>query len=298
MSFRNLVYITKQGFVSMWRNRMMSFASVGSVTAALLILGVILILVLNISNIAEVTQNQFDKIIVYLEEGLERSEADKLIEKIDDLEGTMSVVYQDKKEALESMKSTWGAESYLLDGLENNPLPNSIIIQLDDLEYANDIVFKLEGLTGIAEIQYRKDILDQLMTIANYVRLGGLVIISFLILIAIFIISNTIKLTVAARKREINIMKYVGASNGFIRGPFIVEGMLLGVIGAGISIASVYYGYKYLFSVINEKLYVLFTVYLVPHYKLLEDMTIIFVAIGVGIGIIGSVLSIRKFLRV
>lgn len=298
MKVRNLSYIVKQGFVGMWRNRMMSFASVGSVTAALLILGVILILILNINNIATVTQNQFDEVIVYLQDDLEQSQLDQIGQTINEIDGVLSVIYQSRENALEIMKNEWGEEGYLLEGLEDNPLPNSYVIQLKDIKYADDVVYRLEGLRGIEEIKYLKNIMDQLMTIANFVRLGGLVIIVFLILISIFIISNTIKLTVTARKREINIMKYVGATNGFIRGPFLVEGILLGLIGSGISIGLVYYGYKYLFQIINERLYVLFTVYLVPHYKIFEDISIMFIAIGVGIGIIGSVLSIRKFLKV
>ncbi|MTI47335.1 MAG: ABC transporter permease [Firmicutes bacterium] len=299
MNFRNLSYMIKQGFVSMWKNRMMSFASVGSVTAALLILGVILLLILNINNIATVTQNQFDEVVVYLEEDVDQSDTERIGDAINEFDGILSVIYQSKEQALEIMKQNLGENGYLLEGLEEeNPLPNSYVIQLKDLKYADDVVMRLEGLTGVEDIRYLKDVLDQLMTIANTVRLGGFIIIGFLILISIFIISNTIKLTVAARKREINIMKYVGATNGFIRGPFVVEGMLLGLIGAVISIAVVYFGYKYLFTVLNEELYVLFTVYLVPYYKIFQDITIIFVSIGVGIGVIGSVLSIRKFLKV
>jgi len=105
-------------------------------------------------------------------------------------------------------------------------------------------------------------------------------------------------ITVAARKREINIMKYVGATNGFIRGPFIIEGILLGVIGSGLSVLAINYGYKYLFSNINEKLYVIFTVYMIPPYGLANDILIMFTAIGVGIGVLGSVLSLRRFLNV
>lgn len=299
MKLRSGIHIIKQGFVSMWKNRMMSFASIGSVTAALMILGLILLLILNINNIAEITKSQFDEIIVYLEEDLEQEQIDAIGQTINQTDGVLSSIFQSNEQALALMKQDWGEEGHLLEGLEEeNPLPDSYIIQLKDIKYADDVVNRIQGLRGIEDIRYLKDVLDQLTSIAHYIKLGGLVLIGALILIAIFIISNTIKLTVAARRRQINIMKYVGATDGFIRGPFIVEGMLLGLIGAGLSIAAVYYGYKYLFSIINEELYVLFTVYLIPHTQIIDDVVIMFVAIGVGIGVIGSVLSLRKFLRV
>ncbi len=297
MKFRNFVYIIKQGFVSMWRNRMMSFASIGSVTAALLILGIIMILILNINNIAFMTQNQFDEVIIYLEDDLEEEQIEKIGQDINLMDGVLSSIYQSKEQAFEIMKKELGNESYLLEGI-GNPLPNSYVIQLKDIKFADEVVSRLEGFRGIARIKYLKDVINQLVTINHFVRLGGLVIIGVLILIAIFIISNTIKLTVAARRNEINIMKYVGATNGFIRGPFVIEGLLLGFIGAEVAISIIYYGYEYLFKIINEKLYVLFTVYMVPPYHLLDDIVIMFTSIGVGIGIIGSVLSLRKFLRV
>lgn len=292
------MHIVKQSFVSMWKNRMMSVASIGSVTAALMILGIVLILILNINNVASVTKSQFDEVIVYLEEGLEQEQIDAIGQTINQIDGVLSSIFQSDEQALVIMKEDWGEEGHLLEGFEENPLPDSYIIQLQDIKYADDVVNRIKGLRGIEEIRYLKDVLNQLMTITHFVRLGGLVLIGALTLIAIFIISNTIKLTVVARSREINIMKYVGATDSFIRGPFVIEGMLLGLIGAGVSIASVYYGYKYLFDIINQELYVLFTVYLIPFNQILDDVVIMFIAIGVGIGVIGSALSIRKFLRV
>jgi cell division transport system permease protein len=137
-----------------------------------------------------------------------------------------------------------------------------------------------------------------MLTVSRYIKIGGIAIIAILMFISVFIISNTIKITVAARRREISIMKYVGATNGYIRGPFIIEGILLGVVGAGLSILIVNFGYKYLFKVINERLYIIFTVYLVSPYVLFQDIVIIFLAIGIGIGVLGSLLSLKRFLDV
>ena len=196
------------------------------------------------------------------------------------------------------MKEDWGEEGDLLEGLEENPLPNSYIIQLEDIEYADAVVENIKGMKGIEEVKYYRDIIEKLLSTANYIRITGVIIIVILMAVSVFIISNTIKITVTARKREVNIMKYVGATNGYIRGPFIIEGILLGLIGALLSILIVNYGYDYLFKVINEKLYVLFTVYLVAPHALLKDISIMFIAIGVGIGTLGSLVSLKRFLNV
>lgn len=303
MKIRILNNIIKQGFIGMWRNRTMSIASIGSVGATLTILGIILILILNINTAANTTKDQFDEIQVFLEKDVTDEDIEEIGHAINDSEGVNSIIFQSKEQALEIMKDEWGDQGYLLEGFEDSPLPDSYIIQLESIEYANSVVnhlngLKSNGLKGIEEIKYYKDIVEKLMSVANFVRIGGLVIIGILVFISVFIISNTVKITVAARKREIGIMKYVGATNGYIRGPFMVEGVLLGLVGTAISVLIVLYGYKYLFTSVNDKLYVLFTVYMIPPQIMINDIAIIFIAIGVGIGLLGSIISLKKFLNV
>ncbi len=293
--FRNIV---KQGFQGMWRNRTMGLASVGSITAVLVILGIVLIIVLSINNVVIETKNKFDEIQVFLEDNADEEQLTKIENRIKETDGVNSVVFQSKEQALNIMREEWGDEGYLLEGLEENPLPNSYVIQLKDIKYADNVVDKIKGMSGIEEIKYYKDIIDKMLTVSRYIKIGGIAIIAILMFISVFIISNTIKITVAARRREISIMKYVGATNGYIRGPFIIEGILLGVVGAGLSILIVNFGYKYLFKVINERLYIIFTVYLVSPYVLFQDIVIIFLAIGIGIGVLGSLLSLKRFLDV
>lgn len=297
MKFRIFKNIVKQGFQGSWRNRGMGLASVGSITAVLIILGVVLIIILSINNVVVETKNKFDEIQIYLEDNVESEKMAEIEDKLKSSEGVTDVYFESKDEALEIMKKDWGEESYLLEGLEENPLPNSYIVKLKDIEYADNVVSKLEGIDGIEEVKYYKDVIEKLLAAANYIKVGGIIIIAILMFISVFIISNTIKITVTARKREINIMKYVGATNGYIRGPFVIEGIILGLVGAGLSILIVNYGYEYLFKVINEKLYVIFTVYLVAPHALLNDIIIMFMAIGVGIGTLGSLISLKKFLN-
>lgn len=244
------------------------------------------------------TKDKFDEIEIFLSDEATDEQIEIITSRIEEQEGVYSVIFQSKDEALEKMKEDWGDEAYLLEGLETNPLPNSIVVKLKAIEYADKIAEKVKGLEGIEEIQYNQDIIEKLVLVANYVKTGGMLIVSILIFVSIFIISNTIKLTVTARRREISIMKYVGATNGYIKGPFIIEGVLFGLIGAMLSVVIVYYGYEYFFNAVNDRLYVLFTIYLVPPKVLLKDLSTIFVAIGAGIGALGSLVSLKKFLNV
>ncbi|MBW4827712.1 MAG: permease-like cell division protein FtsX [Clostridiaceae bacterium] len=299
MSFRIFKNVLKQGFQGMWRNRGMGIASVGSITAVLIILGMVLIMILSINNIVSETQSKFDEIQVFLEDDIKEKNIDTIGNKIKSSDGVKDVKFLTKDEAMKDMKEDWGEEGGLLEGLEDeNPLPNSYIIQLKDIEYADAVVENIKGMKGIEEVKYYRDIIENLLSTANYIRITGVIIIIILMAVSVFIISNTIKITVTARKREVNIMKYVGATNGYIRGPFIIEGILLGLIGAILSILIVNYGYDYLFKIINEKLYVIFTVYLVAPHALLKDISIMFIAIGVGIGTLGSLVSLKRFLNV
>lgn len=297
MNFRILKNIIKQGFQGVWRNRGMGLASISSITAVLIILGIVLIMVLSINNVVIDTKSRFDEVQIFLEDEITDEQLARIENEAKNTQGVLSVVFQSKEQALETMKKQWEEDAYLLEGLETNPLPNSLIVQLKDIEYADLVVDKVSDFQGIEEIKYNKDIIDKLILFSNYIRAGGLVIVAILILVSIFIISNTIKITVTARRREIDIMKYVGATNGYIRGPFIIEGLVFGLIGAIISILIVYYGYGYFFNRVNDRLYVLFTVYLVPPKVLMKDIAIIFTSIGLGIGTIGSLVSLKRFLN-
>lgn len=298
MRFRIFKNTLKQGFQGAWRNRGMGMASIGSIAAVLIILGLVLIMILSINNLVMETKGKFDEIQVFLEDNISE-EVSRAIEK-ETLEssGVLTVVYKPREEALQDMKKGWEENAYLLEGLETNPLPNSYIVKLKDIEYAEEVVNKISELNGVEGVNYYQDLIEKMLLIANYVRGGGLIIIIILLLISVFIISNTIKITVAAREREVNIMKYVGATNGYIRGPFVIEGVLFGLIGAVLSILIVNKGYSYFFHSLSTELYVLFTVYLVPPKALIKDISIIFVAIGMGIGALGSMVSLKRFLNV
>ena len=276
----------------------MGIASVTSISAVLMILGVVLILVLSINNAVVDTKLKFDEIEVFLEDDLPGSSLDRIEDSVRGYPEVLSMIFRPKEQALEIMKEEWGDEAYLLEGLETNPLPDSYIIKVNDIEYAENLVNNVKTLDGVEEVKYYKDVIDKLLIFAGYIQFGGIVIIEILVFISVFIISNTIKITVSSRRREINIMKYVGATNGYIRGPFIMEGIFLGVIGAGISIFIVHFGYRYFYQSMNEKLYDLFTFYLVDPNLIFVDLAIMFGTIGSGIGALGSMVSLKRFLNV
>jgi cell division transport system permease protein len=293
--FRN---IFKQGIQSMWRNKSMGLASITSIAAVLMILGIVLVLILSINNVVNDTKLEFDEVEVFLEDEISLEQMTKIEDTAKDVPGVVSVIYRSKDQALEIMKEDWGEDAYLLEDLETNPLPNSYIIKVEDIELADNLVNSIKTLDGVEEVKYYKDIIDRLLNFASYIRIGGMIIIAVLVFVSIFIISNTIKLTVTSRKREINIMKYVGATNSYIRGPFIIEGIFFGLVGALISIAVVYFAYRYLYLNMNESFYNMFTFYLIPPESIISDISVIFLTLGAGIGAMGSMLSLKKFLNV
>lgn len=277
----------------------MGLASISSISAVLMILGIVIIMILSINSLVIETKTKFDEIEIYLSDEVSDEELNLIENRIEKTGGVTSLTYRSKEEALEKMTEDWGDEGYLLEGLEeDNSLPDSYIVEVSDIQHADQVVKAVESMNGVDRVNYHKEVIDKLMIMANYIRIGGMAIISLLIFVSIFIISNTIKLTVTAREREINIMKYVGASNGYIKGPFIIEGVMFGLIGALISIGITYYGYEYFFNAVNEKVYTFFTMGLVSPPSIFKDITIIFIAIGTGIGAIGSLVSMKRFLNV
>lgn len=298
MRIKSLGYNINECFKNLWRNRMMSIASISSVAATLLILGIIFVLIVNISSMTQVAKDQFDTIQVYLDDDLSIEQIEDIGTKIFKLQGVKDVVFETKEEALDKMKLDWDQNGYLLDGLESNPLPNSYIVMLDDINYADYIVESVDGTAGIEEVKYYQEVIENIIKVTDVIRQVGLFIMVVLIAISTFIISNTIKIAVHARRREINIMKYVGATNWFIRGPFLLEGIILGLIGALVSSALIYFAYKYSYEAIMDQFYMFISAYLIRTQVIIKDVIFIFVVIGSGIGALGSITSLRKYLKV
>ncbi|MBR0598933.1 permease-like cell division protein FtsX [Sinanaerobacter chloroacetimidivorans] len=286
----------KQAFKQVFRNRTMTMASMFSITAMLLILGLFFILVVNINMVSETAKKQFDTIQVYLLDETSYEDAVVMMENLNQMSGVGETTYLTDVQAMAEWKAKWGDNAYLLDGLENNPLPNSILIKVTELEAADAVVAKVKTFDGIEDIKYYKSTVDQLMKVTNFVQIGALIVIVFLVIVSVVVVSNTIKLTVLAREREISIMKYVGATNWFIRGPFLIEGILIGILSALVSAGLVSLVYYKITELIGQEVFVMLSTNMVPGLFLVYNLVWIFVALGVSIGACGSIVSMRRFL--
>lgn len=294
--FRRFFYNIKQAFQQVFRNGAMTMASVFAITAMLLILGLFFIIVININTAAETVERDYDTIEVFLLDTTTEQDANQMIESLQGENGVEEVSYRSRDMALEELKARWGEGGYLLDSLTENPLPNSIIIKIKSLEAADDIAAAAKALDGIEDVKYYKQTVDKLMGATRFVQLAAVILMLFLIIVSVVVVSNTIKLTVFNRAREISIMKYVGATNWFIRGPFLTEGIIIGLFSAAISVGISALIYKKVVGLIGEDVFAILSMPMVPVEFLVYNLIWIFAALGISIGACGSIISMRKFL--
>lgn len=283
-----------EAIVNMWRNKATTFFALISVSATLIILGLVFAVVLNINSVAMSVKDQFDTIIAYVDESVGDADISKIVAEIHKIKGVKDIVYESKDEALLNLKERWGSKAYLLEGLEENPLPRSLIVSLTDIAYSEPVVKEVTKLQGIEEVRSYQAIVNQLLMITEAIRRTGSIFIFILIGVSIILINNAISMAVASRAKEISIMKFVGATDWFIRWPFFIEGMLIGLLGAGVSFLIVYYTYSYIFELVQEKFFVIVSTHLVLPDVIQGDIMYLFTVIGVSIGALGSLLSTRK----
>ena len=224
-------YFIQEVFHSLRRNNWMTFASIGTVAVSLFVLGVFLILVLNMNRLAGMLESQV-QISVYLEDHLTDREKRQIGYDIESLQGIDTVTYVDREEAKARLAERLGDQKYLLDALsEDNPLPDAFEVTVTTPSVVESAAEAIDSLQGVEEAKYGQDVVEHLFDITRLMRIFGFVLMGLLGGATLFIISNTIRLTVFARRREIAIMKYVGATDWFIRWPFLLEGVVLGCIG-------------------------------------------------------------------
>lgn len=293
---KRFFYTLKQAFLQVLRNRAMSLASIFAITAMLLILSLFFILVINVNTAAQTIQQDYDSIEVYLQDDVTEEQADVIIDDLRNQDGVEDAYYKSKEDAMDEFKLRWGENGYLLNSLQENPLPNSVVIMIGDLEKADSLAEKAATYDGVEDVKFYKDTVDKLLGATKFIQIAAVVVMIFLIIVSIVVVSNTIKLTVFNRANEINIMKYVGATNWFIRGPFLAEGIIIGVISAGISIGLSALIYRQIVNVIGDQLLSVLSMPMVPVGFLVYNFTWIFLALGISIGACGSMISMRKFL--
>lgn len=293
---RSLTYNIKQGFVQIFRNRGMSLASIFSITAMLMILGLFFVIMVNLNLFTEVVKQDYDQVEVYLLDETTYEQAEQIMDKIRAKDGVTDVAYRSEDEALEIMKERWGESGYLLDSLGDNPLPSSVLISVETLEDAGKIATYANSLDGVEDIQYYQETVEKLTSITDFLQIAALIIMGFLVFVSVIVVSNTVKLTVFARAKEIRIMKYIGATNWFIRGPFLAEGVIIGVIAALVSSLLISVLYGNIVSMIGDQILAIVSCPLISVSYLSGNMVIIFIALGASIGAWGSIVSMRRFL--
>lgn len=298
MKLRTGKFFIREGFSSLKRNKTMSAAAITSVIASLLVIGIFFIIVLNIDYAATKLESQIE-MMVYLEDGLSDSIINTMSTEIKSINGVKSVEFISKAVALKNLEKNWGENSYLLEGLDGeNPLPDAFLITLSDPSLAPSVALSVSSISNIEKVVYGKEELAKLLNATYVLRMSSLVIILILLFISIFIIANTIKLTLYARRREIGIMKFVGATDWFVRMPFIIEGIIVGLIGAIVSSIIMGSAYYYCSGLIKNQMIGFMSISLMPFNQIAGSMVILLVAVGIIIGAAGSFISVRKFIKV
>ncbi|WP_459477512.1 permease-like cell division protein FtsX [Clostridium saccharoperbutylacetonicum] len=297
MKISTFKYYIIDALKSLKRNRTISLASVITVTTTLFIMGVFILLMQNINIGIKNVESQV-KIQVFLNDNITNKDQKSINQKLDNISGVKSFKFEDKSEALEKFNEQVSKNnSSLLNNYNssNNPLPNSYIIELENPEMLQQVVSAIENMPGIESIGNDQKFTNKIITISKNVKWIGLALFILMVLVSIFLISNTIKLTIYSRQREIGIMKFVGATDWFIRWPLIIEGAIIGLLGAVCSNILVYYLYKLVFIKINENL--LLINLLSPSY-ITQTLHWQLIFVGILIGSAGSSWSLIKFLKV
>lgn len=289
-------YTIKQAFRQIFRNRAMTLASVFAITAMLLILGIFFLLIINVNTAAESVKKDYNTIEVFMLEETDETRTQQIINDVATWSNVAAAVYRSKDQAMQILKDRWGDSAYLLDTLESNPLPNSIVITVTDLESADKVAVKAKNIQGIEDVKYYKDTVDKLLKVTNGMKIAAMIIMAFLVVVSIVVVSNTIKLTVFARSEEITIMKYVGATNWFIRGPFLAEGIIIGIVSALVSVGMIALVYTRVIETVGPGLVRILSVPLVPADFMIINLIYIFLSLGISIGAWGSIISMRRFL--
>jgi cell division transport system permease protein len=295
MKVRTFEYFVREAFASLKHNGIMSVASASTVALSLLILGMFLIMVLNLNHMASALESQV-QISVYLQDSLVDRDVREVGTRITKLPGVVQVTFVNKDEALTRFKQRLGEQQGILAVLgEANPLPNAFEVKVDKPERVKPVAQAIGQLKGVENARFGQEIIEQLFTLTHMMRIFGLVLIAFLAMAALFIIANTIRITVFARRKEIGIMKYVGATDSFIRWPFVIEGMILGFSGALIAVLLLTKSYAMFTEQVYEKLAFL---PLIPKYPFLTYITIVLIVTGTLIGALGSTISLKRFMKV
>ena len=294
-------FTLKQGIVNIKRNWMFSLASILTMAACIFLVGVFYSIVNNVDNIAHKVEQEVP-ITVFFEEGTTQEQIDQISAQISQRPEVEKVEFTSADQAWEDFKEEYFQGSDAAEGFrDDNPLVNSanLAVYMNQIEMQGELVAYIQGLDQVREVEQSEEAANTLGSFNRLVSYASLVIIVLLIVISVFLISNTISVGIAVRKEEIGIMKYIGATDGFVRAPFVLEGMVLGLIGAAIPLTALYFLYNTAVEYVLTRFNVLTgVVEFIPVMNIYRVLVPISVALGIGIGLIGSFWTTRKHLRV
>ena len=295
MKIRTFKYFIKEAIKSMRRNGLMSLASISTVALSLFILGVFACGVVNLNNLASHLESQV-QISIYLKDNLTTPQVMELGKKLKALPDLKEIEFVTKDEAMKRFKERLGEQQQLVDSLDgHNPLPTSYVLTFNTPDQVKSTAELVSKYPEVESTHYGQDVIEQIFEVTKIIRIGGIILIGFLAGATLFIISNTIRLTVFARRKEIGIMKYVGATNGFIRWPFLLEGMFLGAIGGIIAGLATWQFYQYVTAQVVANFAFMPLVPLMPFiYQLSGGL----VGVGIIVGAIGSTISLKQYMKV
>jgi cell division transport system permease protein len=295
MKFSTKWYYIKETFTSLKRNSLMSIASISTVALSILVLGIFLTMVLNVNNLASHLENQV-QVTIYMDDSASAEQLKHMEKVLQSTAGIVKVTPRTKEEALAEFRKRLGEQQKLLAALgEDNPFPASFEIQVDKPERIPQLVAQFQQMPGVETAKFGQEVVEHLFQLTRVLRIGGILLIVLLAIATLFIISNTIRITVFARRREVNIMKYVGATDWFIRWPFLLEGMLMGFAGAVIASLILVQGY----NAIQAKIYGTLAFFpMLPSWPTMGYLSAGLICVGTLIGALGSSISLRKFLDV
>ena len=285
----------REGFRSIKTHGLMSFATVTIIMACLIIMGSVALLSLNINYLIKDLEKQ-NEVVAFVDDSLEEEEAAKAVgNEILKLENISSLEFVSRAQAMENYMSRY--DKSLMEGIDETVFRHRFIIHLNDIEKLAQTKTALEGVPGIAKVRAHQEYADTFVKIRNIVSGVALVLMAILVFVSMFIMSNTIKLATFSRREEIAIMKMVGASNGFIRLPFVVEGLVLGILGGGLGFLA-QWG---LYDLVTKSLMESLTgdiLQVVPFMPIAPMILAVYLGIGVVIGVFGGVNAIRNYLKV
>lgn len=292
-----LAYSIKESFSQMWRNKGMYFTTIAAMTAMMLILGLFFVAFVNVNMFTQEIEKDYNVVQVYMADENDEAANTGVEQQLQMLTGVDSLEFVSKDQALDNLRERWGENAYLLDNLKKNPLPDSYMVYVNDKDSASSVATAAETIEGVDDVVFYQDTIDKLAKVTHFIELGSMICMVFLVVVSIIIVANTIKLTVFNKAKEIGIMKYLGATNSFVRAPFVLSGMFIGIFSSLISTGLIYLIYTKIINLLGADIAKIVSVSLVPAMDLIWVILATFAGLGVGIGIIGSFISIARFLK-